>query len=171
MNDKQKSGNVKEKSNMITTITLLEELLNCKGMIHDADTILADILETADYEMTGIAADILQTYQDSTDKESLESFFHALTGITLETYLKKCIQTLMNQLRENAGIKMKTLLYHGHHFVAVGKCSQNEEWDIFFCEEDSKLYVTNGTELTEYFRRERRRQYADKHFMGRESAK
>ena len=59
-------GNIKEPTDFEGTVKeLAEQVLDLStkqpdGMIHDADTILADIMETADFQVSGISDDILK---------------------------------------------------------------------------------------------------------------
>lgn len=60
------------------------------GVIIDADTILADILDSIDAEITGLAKDIFQIWQDAADKKAVEDLFAALTGVSFDEYLERC---------------------------------------------------------------------------------
>ena len=51
--------------NMFETLMFLEKQLEGQSVIQDADTVLADILEDVDFEITGIAADLLKIHQNS----------------------------------------------------------------------------------------------------------
>ncbi len=70
----------------------VEELNNNTpdGVIADADTILADILQSNDFEITGSAQEIFEIWKSSTDRESIENLFYALTGEKFRDYLEKC---------------------------------------------------------------------------------
>lgn len=83
--------------NMFETLMFLEKQLEGQSVIQDADTVLADILEDVDFEITGIAADLLKIHQNSKDRESVETCFEILTGWTIPDYLKKCIATILEQ--------------------------------------------------------------------------
>jgi len=63
-----------------------------EGQIIDADTILADAVEAADFEMTGLGEETIRIWQRSNDRESLEQVFYNLAGIEFETYLDRCIK-------------------------------------------------------------------------------
>ena len=63
------------------------------GLIKDADTILADIMENAydeGFEISGFAKDIFNIYKESTDKDAVTAMFFHFTGVEFEDFLKKC---------------------------------------------------------------------------------
>lgn len=62
------------------------------GVIVDADTILADAVESADFEMTGLGEETIRIWQRSSDRESVEQVFYNLAGIEFEAYLDRCIK-------------------------------------------------------------------------------
>ena len=68
-----------------------------EGQIVDADTILADAVQTADFEMTGLGEETIQIWQRSNDKPSVEQVFYNLAGIEFGTYLDRCIQKTTRQ--------------------------------------------------------------------------
>ena len=85
------------------------------------DTVLADILEEADFEITGIAADLLKIHQNSKDRESVETCFEVLTGWTIPDYLKKCIATILEQKNKAVSNSKECLLYQGMQPFSSGK--------------------------------------------------
>lgn len=64
------------------------------GVIRDADTILADIIKNADFEITGIFEAIAKVWLASSDKKGIEDIFYTFTDIPFETYLDMCIQKI-----------------------------------------------------------------------------
>lgn len=58
--------------------------------IIDADTILVDLLQENDFEITGISQDIFNIWKASTDKIAVEQMFFEFVGIEFEEYLKRC---------------------------------------------------------------------------------
>ncbi|MFR1173894.1 MAG: hypothetical protein ACLSEA_10235, partial [Thomasclavelia ramosa] len=107
--------------NMFETLMFLEKQLEGQSVIQDADTVLADILEDVDFEITGIVADLLKIHQNSKDRESVETCFEILTGWTIPDYLKKCIATILEQKNKAVSNAKECLLYQGMHFIPVGK--------------------------------------------------
>ena len=65
------------------------------GMIRDADTILADILEeNVDLKFTGVSQDIFNIWKNSSDKTAVEQMFFEFTGYEFVEYLEECQRTL-----------------------------------------------------------------------------
>ena len=82
----------KNNLNMIKKIRQSKEKVEFDGT--DEDTILVDAIEACDFEMTGIAEDIFNIYEKSTDKKSLEQLFFEFTDIEFSDYLEKCIKRI-----------------------------------------------------------------------------
>lgn len=73
------------------------ELLNSNtpnGMIIDSDTILADLLQDVDNEVTGFSQDIFNIYKRSKDKDAVKQMFFEFTGTEFDDYLDKCIKEI-----------------------------------------------------------------------------
>lgn len=60
------------------------------GMIMDADTILLDLIDQCDFEFSGLAQDIFDTWKASIDKKAVERMFYLFTDMEFEKYLSKC---------------------------------------------------------------------------------
>ena len=60
------------------------------GQIVDADTILKDIMDEQDFEVTGIAQEIFNIYHKSSDKQAVKEMFFEFTGMKFDQYLMKC---------------------------------------------------------------------------------
>lgn len=56
----------------------------------DADVILAEFLEGHDYELSGFAEKVFNTYRQSNDKSAVYQMFHTFTGVELDEYLEIC---------------------------------------------------------------------------------
>ena len=120
-NDVEQLRKQQKTGRLFETLTFLEKQMNDEAVIQDADTVLADILEEADFEITGIAADLLKIHQNSKDRESVETCFEVLTGWTIPDYLKKCIATILEQKNKAVSNSKECLLYQGMHLFPVGK--------------------------------------------------
>lgn len=77
------------------------------GMIHDADTILADIMEAADFQVSGISDDILKLYLDVENKDDFESLFYLMTDEKFENYLLKSKKIMQQNIAESKHLKYK----------------------------------------------------------------
>ena len=64
------------------------------GQIVDADTILKDIMDEQDFEISGMAQDIFNIYQKSSDKQAVKEMFFEFTGMEFDQYLMKCIREI-----------------------------------------------------------------------------
>lgn len=73
------------------------ELLNSStpnGMIIDSDTILADLLQDVDNEVSGFSQDIFNIYKRSKDKDAVKQMFFEFTGTEFDDYLDKCVKEI-----------------------------------------------------------------------------
>lgn len=73
------------------------ELLNSStpnGMIIDSDTILADLLQDVDNEVSGFSQDIFNIYKRSKDKDTVKQMFFEFTGTEFDNYLDKCMKEI-----------------------------------------------------------------------------
>jgi len=77
------------------------------GMIHDADTILADIMEAADFQVSEISDDILKLYLDVENKDDFESLFYLMTDEKFENYLLKSKKIMEQNIAESKHLKYK----------------------------------------------------------------
>lgn len=71
---------------------LVEEVMDLStkqpdGVIHDADTILADIMGAADFHISGISDDILKLYLEVENKDDFEALFYLMADEKFEDYL------------------------------------------------------------------------------------
>lgn len=60
------------------------------GMITDADTILVNLIDKNDFEITGIAQDIFNIWKNSSDKNAVEQMFFEFTDTEFKDYLETC---------------------------------------------------------------------------------
>ena len=59
------------------------------GVVVDADTILVDVIQKNDFEITGIAQDIFNIWRNSSDRKAVEQMFFEFTDMEFKDYLKK----------------------------------------------------------------------------------
>lgn len=71
-----------------TVEDMAEHLPN--GLMRDADTVLADIMQEANFEINGLAKDIFNIWRKSSDRKSVEQMFFEITDYEFLDYLKKC---------------------------------------------------------------------------------
>lgn len=70
-------------------LSQVEKLHN--GVIIDADTILADLIDARKCRFPGLAQDIFNIWETSTDKRSVEQMFFEFVGVEFNEYLRRCI--------------------------------------------------------------------------------
>ena len=66
------------------------------GCSRDADTVLEDILDDTEREVSGVGPEIIRIYLESKDKPNFCRTFEALTGTTWDSYLAESFR-VMNQ--------------------------------------------------------------------------
>lgn len=57
-----------------------------------ADSILKELLDASDYETAGLAAEVIQIWNDAEDKESVERLFCLFTGCEFRDWVDRCIR-------------------------------------------------------------------------------
>lgn len=77
------------------------------GIIHDADTILKDLIDACDFEETGLAKEIIRIWEGSCDRDRVEQLFCLLTGCSFEDWLERCIRETTRS--QPAGIDSNTI--------------------------------------------------------------
>lgn len=88
---------IEERAAMKAKETLVEEAKTLAetapdGFVTDGDTLLCDIMENADFEVTGLAADIFNIWLKSSDRLSVEKLFYTLTDTEFEDFVNLCIE-------------------------------------------------------------------------------
>lgn len=68
----------------------LYERTPCGEGIRDADTVLKDFMDEADFEETGLGPELIRLWKGSTDKKSIEAVFELFAGRTFQGYLEEC---------------------------------------------------------------------------------
>lgn len=83
------------------TKEVIKEILDTEdaehtGLYRDADTILADIIDETDTEVSGSGYKIIKYWNDAPDesKQYIEFTFESLTGITFHEYIDRCTAIL-----------------------------------------------------------------------------
>ena len=71
--------------------------LNSIANGRDADTVLYDTVENADFEISGLTEAIFRTWESSTDKKAVEELFYTFTDMQLEDFLEKCIKEILQE--------------------------------------------------------------------------
>lgn len=69
--------------------------------VTDADTVLADMVERADFEQTGVASEIFSLYTeaDVAGREIIGSMFESLIGESFDTFLSEAAKACENTLK------------------------------------------------------------------------
>lgn len=70
------------------------------GVIFDADTILADLIEKCDFHISGLAKYLFKIWKESDDKFAVEEMFYLFTDTKFEDYLNSCVEIMENQKDE-----------------------------------------------------------------------
>lgn len=63
------------------------------GRIVDSDTILKDLTDNADMEVTDVSMELLDIWENAADREAVESLFLLFTDTEFEDYVDRCIRT------------------------------------------------------------------------------
>lgn len=127
----QKLSEQRKTRKLFETLTFLEKQMEDESAVRDADTVLADILEGADFEITGIVTDLLKTYQGSKDRESVETCFEVLTGVTIQEYLKSVSSRFSVRKKERFQIEKRACSIRDCIFYLWGKGWSKKEKFIF----------------------------------------
>lgn len=78
----------KKKANIV--LKLLKDTPD--GTIRDADTILADLMENADFCQSGTAAEVIRIYKQSKDKKTVKCLFEFFTDTSFDSWLDQCVK-------------------------------------------------------------------------------
>lgn len=100
-----------------------------EGIIQDSDTILVDLLDKADFEISGISQDIFNIYKKSKDKEAVKEMFFEFVGVEFEEYLVKCLEEI-TRVEASADKFLVTIIKTCEHTYLVGANSKEEAIDI-----------------------------------------
>lgn len=76
----------------ITILSMQHNMPN--GVIHDADTVLADIFDNMEKEVTGTGFELIELYMRSTDKSGFCRLFEAITGTTWTQFIDESLRVM-----------------------------------------------------------------------------
>lgn len=65
-----------------------------EGIVYDADTVLADIVEEADMHVPGLATDLMNMYTNTADKSMFRELFYLLTDCEYDEYLERAVRVI-----------------------------------------------------------------------------
>lgn len=68
--------------------------LTIEGSITDSDTILCDLLQNVDNEVSGLSQEIFNIYKESKDKNAVKQIFLTFTDMKFDDYLDKCLKEI-----------------------------------------------------------------------------
>lgn len=68
--------------------------LTIEGSITDSDTILCDLLQNVDNEVSGLSQEIFNIYKKSKDKNAVKQIFLTFTDMEFDDYLDKCLKEI-----------------------------------------------------------------------------
>lgn len=68
--------------------------LSIEGLISDSDTILCDLLQDVDNEVSGLSQEIFNIYKKAKDKDAVKQMFYMFTDMKFDDYLDKCLKEI-----------------------------------------------------------------------------
>ena len=130
------------------------------GVIHDADTILVDLIEQCDHEFTGFAQDIFNIWKNSTDKKAVEQMFYEFTDMEFDRYLMKCQKEITRGSKEKEqaperNTKMEYLYCDADNYkklnvcVIKGQITDEQKAAIMDCLHDGEFFIPSQIGLPE----------------------
>ena len=64
----------------------------------DADTILQDIFDEMETEVTGVAKELITVYLNATNRQDVEKTFLVMTGVTWNSFIDKAYTAMSNTI-------------------------------------------------------------------------
>lgn len=118
---------------------VLEQLNNTpNGVVIDADTILADLIDDADFEVSGLAAELLSIWDKSGDRASIEQMFCLITGCAFEDYLDRCIAETTQAEKEAGPTRVKVVVNDG--LISSILTSEPVDVEVVYIDRDYEDY-------------------------------
>lgn len=108
------------------------------GVVFDADTILADLIAAADFEVNGIAAELLSIWDKSKDRASIEQMFCLITGCDFEDYLDRCIAETTQAGEEAGPARIKVVVNDG--LISSILTSEPVDVEVVYIDRDYEAY-------------------------------
>lgn len=108
------------------------------GVVFDADTILADLIAAADFEVTGLAAELLSIWDKSEDRASIEQMFCLITGCAFEDYLDRCIAETTQAGEEAGPARIKVVVNDG--LISSILTSEPVDVEVVYIDRDYEDY-------------------------------
>lgn len=104
---KEETSDIEKMIEELTEDVMDLSLRQSDGAVHNADTILADIMEAADFQVSGISDDILKLYLEVENKDDFESLFYLMADEKFENYLLKSKKIMEQNIAESKHSKYK----------------------------------------------------------------
>ena len=112
-------------AHMNKTAAAILRLYNATGgCSRDADTVLEDILDDMEREVSGVGPEIIKIYLESKDKPNFCRAFEALTGTTWDSYLaesfrvmNQCAPDVKSEIGEWLDVEEEELYVPDKHFT------------------------------------------------------
>lgn len=122
-----------------------------EGIIQDSDTILVDLLDKADFEISGISQDIFNIYKKSKDKEAVKEMFFEFVGVEFEEYLVKCLEEITRGKELSDKFLVGLEKTYKHEYLV--EASSEEEAVQIISEKYSNICETTDFVSERYFAR------------------
>lgn len=91
------------------------------GVVFDADTVLADILDNMETEVTGSGFELIELYQRSADKPGFCQLFESLTGTSWSAFIEEALRVMTKGEETTMGewldIQVEELYVPDKHFT------------------------------------------------------
>ena len=102
-----------------TILSLQHKMPN--GVVLDADTVLADILDNMETEVTGSGFELIELYLRSADKPGFCQLFEALTGTTWTAFIEETLRVMTKTTEPTMGewldVQVEELYVPDKHFT------------------------------------------------------